>query len=198
LRVRAILALLIFASFNVLWAPLALPLSATPFSLSHTEIGMFGLAGVIGALAAGQAGRLADRGLGQTTTGLSLGLMLVAWLPIALMGVSLWALIAGVIVLDLAIQAVHVTSQSMLFAVRPEAHSRLVGAYMLFYSIGSATGAIAATQVYAHAGWSGVCALGGAIGAVALLFWAATRHLVAKQPAGQIPSQQASFSSGLE
>jgi len=185
LRVRAILALLIFASFNVLWAPLALPLSAAPFSLSHTEIGMFGLAGVIGALAAGQAGRLADRGLGQTTTGLSLGLMLVAWLPIALMGVSLWALIAGVIVLDLAIQAVHVTSQSMLFAGRPEAHSRLVGAYMFFYSIGSASGAIAATHVYAHASWSGVCALGGAIGAVALLFWAATRHLVAKQPAGQ-------------
>jgi predicted MFS family arabinose efflux permease len=186
LRIRAVLALLIFASFNVLWAPLALPLSAAPFSLSHTGIGMFGLAGVIGALAAGQAGRLADRGLGQTTTGLSLGLMLVAWLPIALMGLSLWALVAGVVMLDLAIQAVHVTSQSMLFAVRPEAHSRLVGAYMLFYSIGSASGAIASTHVYAHAGWSGVCVLGGAIGAVAFLFWATTRHLVAKQPTGQI------------
>jgi predicted MFS family arabinose efflux permease len=176
LRVRAVLALLIFACFNVLWAPLALPLSAAPFSLSHTEIGMFGLAGVIGALAAGQAGRLADRGLGQITTGLSLGLMLLAWLPIALMGVSLWALIAGVVVLDLAIQAVHVTSQSMLFAVRPEAHSRLVGAYMFFYSIGSASGAIASTHVYAHAGWPGVCVLGGAISAVALIFWVATRH----------------------
>jgi predicted MFS family arabinose efflux permease len=181
LRVRAVLALLIFASFNVLWAPLALPLSAAPFSLSHTGIGMFGLAGVIGALAAGQAGRLADRGLGQATTGLSLGLMLAAWLPIALMGFSLWALIAGVIVLDLAIQAVHVTSQSMLFAIRPGAHSRLVGAYMLFYSIGSASGAIASTHVYAYAGWSGVCVLGAAISAVALLFWAATRHLVAQQ-----------------
>jgi hypothetical protein len=56
---------------------------------------------------------------------------------------------------------------------------------MFFYSIGSASGAIAATHVYAHASWSGVCALGGAIGAVALLFWAATRHFVAKQPAGQ-------------
>jgi predicted MFS family arabinose efflux permease len=196
LRVRAVLALLIFASFNVLWASLALPLSAAPFSLSHTEIGMFGLAGVIGALAAGQAGRLADRGLGQATTGLSLGLMLIAWLPVALMGVSLWTLIAGVVVLDLGIQAVHVISQSMLFAVRPEAHSRLVGAYMFFYSIGSASGAIASTHVYAHAGWSGVCALGAAISTVALLFWLATRHPVAQQPGGQIAACEASLRNG--
>ncbi len=86
LRIRAVFALLIFAAANVLWAPLALLLGAAPFFLSHTEIGMFGLAGVAGALAAGQAGRLADRGLGQYTTGLSLGLMLAAWLPIAFMG----------------------------------------------------------------------------------------------------------------
>jgi predicted MFS family arabinose efflux permease len=176
LRARAVLAFLIFASFNVLWAPLALPLSAPPFSLSHSAIGLFGLAGVAGALAAGRAGRLADRGLGQWTTGLSLGLMLAAWLPIALMGVSLWALAVGVIMLDLAIQAVHVTNQSLIFAVRPEARSRLVAGYMVFYSIGSAGGAIASTSVYAIAGWLGVCGLGAVINITALLFWAATRR----------------------
>jgi predicted MFS family arabinose efflux permease len=175
LLIRGVLALLIFASFNVLWAPLVLPLSGPPFALSHTEIGMFGLAGVAGALGAGQAGRLADRGLGQRTTGVALGLLLLAWLPIALLGVSLWALVVGVVILDLAIQAVHVTSQGMLFAVRPEARSRLVGAYMFFYSIGSAGGAIAATHIYAYAGWLGVCVLGAAISALALVFWAVTR-----------------------
>jgi predicted MFS family arabinose efflux permease len=178
LLIRGVLALLIFAVFNVLWAPLALPLSAPPLSFSHTAIGMIGLAGLAGALGAGQAGRLADRGLGQRTTGLSLGLMLIAWLPIAFLGASLPAVIFGVIILDLAIQAIHVTSQSMLFAVRPEARNRLVGAYMAFYSIGSAGGAIAATSIYALAGWLGVCALGAVIGTVALLFWATTRHLV--------------------
>jgi predicted MFS family arabinose efflux permease len=176
LRIRGFLALLIFATFNVLWAPLALPLSAPPFFLSHTAIGAFGLAGAAGAVGASRAGRLADRGFGQLLTGQSLALMLVAWLPIAFMGVSLWALIVGVIVLDMAIQAVHVTSQSMLFAVRPEARSRLVGAYMAFYSIGSAAGAIAATSIYARSGWIGVCALGGALSGFALLFWAATRR----------------------
>lgn len=178
LLIRGILALLIFAVFNVLWAPLALPLSAPPFSFSHTEIGVIGFAGMAGALGAGQAGRLVDRGLGQRTTGLSLGLMMIAWLPIAFLETSLWALILGVIVLDMAIQAVHVTSQSILFAVQPEARSRLVGAYMAFYSIGSASGAIAATNAYGHAGWTGVCVLGAALSTLALLFWAATRHVV--------------------
>jgi predicted MFS family arabinose efflux permease len=119
---------------------------------------------------------LADRGLGQHTTGLSLELMAIAWLPLSFLGASLWMLIFGAIALDMAIQAVHVTSQSMLFAVRPEARSRLVGAYMAFYSLGSASGAIAATNIYALAGWIGVCALGGAISTVALLVWAATRR----------------------
>jgi predicted MFS family arabinose efflux permease len=182
LRTRAVLAFLIFASFNVLWAPLALPLSAPPFSLSHSAIGLFGLAGVAGALAAGRAGRLADLGLGQWTTGISLVLMLAAWLPIALMDMSLWALGVGVILLDLAVQAVHVTNQSLIFAVRPEARSRLVAGYMVFYSIGSASGATASTTVYAAAGWLGVCQLGIAIAVLALLFWAATRRLAGTMP----------------
>ena len=174
LRARAVLALLIFASFNVLWAPLALPLASPPLSLSKTAIGLFGLAGLAGALAAGRAGRLADRGLAQWTTGISLALMLAAWLPIALLHSSLWALAAGVVLIDLAIQAVHVTNQSLIFAVRPDARSRLVAGYMVFYSIGSASGAIASTSVYATAGWTGVCGLGAAIALLALLFWAAT------------------------
>ncbi|RVB02276.1 MFS transporter [Mesorhizobium sp. M7A.F.Ca.CA.004.07.1.1] len=173
LRVRAVLAMLIFASFNVLWAPLVL-LSAAPFSLSHTEIGLFGLAGVAGALGARWTGGLVDRGRGQLVTGFSLLLMMAAWLPIAFMGMSLWLLVAGIVMLDLAIQAVHVTNQSLIFARRPDARSRLVGGYMIFYSVGSALGSIASTMAYGAMGWNGVCVLGAGIGLLALLFWALT------------------------
>lgn len=178
LRVRAMLALLIFAAFSVLWTSMVLPLSAAPFALSHTQVGLFGLAGVAGALGARRAGYFADRGLGQWTTGISLALLMLSWIPIALTSVSLWALVAGVILLDLAVQAVHVTNQSMLFAKRPEASSRLVGGYMVFYSIGSGIGSIASTTTYASFGWLGVCILGSAISFVALIFWAVTRRLV--------------------
>ncbi|TKJ74236.1 MFS transporter [Pseudomonas koreensis] len=171
LRQRAILALLTFASAMVLWTPMVLPLAAPPLSLSHSEIGLFGLAGAAGALAAARAGHLADRGLGQWVSGLSLLLMLASWLPIALTQSSLWALLLGVITLDLGLQAVHVTSQSMIYAVRPEAQSRLTAGYMLFYSIGSALGSIGSTAMYAWAGWIGVCLLGAGINAVALAYW---------------------------
>jgi predicted MFS family arabinose efflux permease len=176
LRIRAVIAMLIFATFSVLWTSMVLPLSAPPFSLSHTEIGLFGLAGVAGALTAGRSGHLADRGWGQWTTGVALVLLLAGWIPIAMTGVSLWALVAGVVILDLAVQAVHVTNQSMILAVRPDAGSRLIGGYMVFYSIGSASGSIASTMVYAWAGWPGVCILGASTSGVALLFWAATRR----------------------
>ncbi|WP_323151727.1 MFS transporter [Pseudomonas glycinae] len=171
LRQRAILALLTFASAMVLWTPMVLPLAAPPLSLSHSEIGLFGLAGAAGALAAARAGHLADRGLGQWVSGLSLLLMLGSWLPIALTQSSLWALLLGVITLDLGLQAVHVTSQSMIYSVRPQAQSRLTAGYMLFYSMGSALGSIASTAMYDWAGWPGVCGLGAAINMVALLYW---------------------------
>ncbi|MDL5593964.1 MFS transporter [Bacillus subtilis] len=171
LRQRAILALLTFASAMVLWTPMVLPLAAPPLSLSHSEIGLFGLAGAAGALAAARAGHLADRGLGQWVSGLSLLLMLGSWLPIAFTQSSLWALLLGVITLDLGLQAVHVTSQSMIYSVRPQAQSRLTAGYMLFYSIGSALGSIASTAMYAWAGWPGVCWLGAGINIIALLYW---------------------------
>lgn len=174
LRIRAVLALLIFMAFSILWTSLVLPLHASPFSLSHSAIGAFGLAGVAGAIAAARAGQLADRGLGQKTTGIALLLLVLSWWPIYSLEYSLWALGAGIILLDLAVQAVHVTNQSLIFAVRPEARSRLTASYMIFYSIGSASGSIASTTVYGYAGWYGVCLLGASVSAIALLFWGLT------------------------
>ncbi|KQX47125.1 MULTISPECIES: MFS transporter [unclassified Paenibacillus] len=177
LRIRAVICLLIFTAFSILWTSLVLPLSAPPLSLSHTAIGSFGLAGVAGALAAARAGRVADRGLGQRTTGIALVLLLGSWLPISLAENSLWALIVGVVALDLAVQAVHVTNQSMILNVRPEARSRLTAGYMIFYSIGSAVGSISSTVVFSYAGWIGVCLLGASVSALALLFWGLTRRI---------------------
>jgi len=177
LLVRGLLALLIFATFSTFWTALVLPLSTPPFSYSHSQIGLFGLVGMAGALAANGAGRLADRGFGPWTSGVSLALLLASWGLIALLPVSLPLLLAGVVVLDLAVQAVHVTNQSIIFERHPEAGSRLVGGYMVFYSIGSALGAITSTMAYAQAGWSGVSMLGAAFSAAALLFWGTTLHL---------------------
>ncbi|MFF2793386.1 MFS transporter [Lysinibacillus xylanilyticus] len=177
LRIRSVLAMLIFADFSILWTSLVLPLSAPPLALSHSVIGTFGLVGVAGALAAAQAGKLADRGYGQRTTGIALVLLLISWLFINYLEQSLLALIVGIVLLDLAVQAVHVTNQTMILPLRTEARSRLTAGYMLFYSIGSAGGSIASTQMYAHFGWGGVCFLGASISTITLIFWVTTKRL---------------------
>ncbi|WP_280924855.1 MULTISPECIES: MFS transporter [Ciceribacter] len=171
---RGILALLIFASFSTFWTALVLPLSAPPFSYSHTWIGLFGLVGLAGAIGATCAGRLADRGYGQWTTGASLAILLVSWGPIALLPSSIAVLLAGVFLLDLAVQAVHVSNLSVVVALHPQKSGRLIGGYMVFYSADSAIGAISATATYAQSGWAGISILGATFSGLALAVWIAS------------------------
>lgn len=174
LLVRGLLALSIFATFSTFWSALVLPLSAAPFLYAHSKIGLFGLVGMGGAIAAASAGRLADNGHGQIVTGASLLLLLGSWGLIGQLHRSIPLLVAGVLLLDLAVQAVHVTSQAMLVARYPEIGSRLIAGYMVFYSVGSALGAISSTMMYAHAGWFGVALLGAGYSAAGLILWSVT------------------------
>jgi hypothetical protein len=66
------------------------------------------------------------------TSAAALVILLLAWWPLSLMDRSLGILLIGIVLLDLGGQALHVTNQSLIFRTRPEAHSRLVGLYMLF------------------------------------------------------------------
>lgn len=127
LQVRGVLALFMFAAFNIFWSALVLPLSAPPYNFSHTVIGSFGLFGVIGALAATRAGQWADRGYAQHTSLAALLILLLAWWPLSLMTYSLWALVIGIVLLDLGGQALHVTNQSMIFVL---AQKRIVGLWV--------------------------------------------------------------------
>ncbi|MFI9596526.1 MFS transporter [Nonomuraea sp. NPDC052265] len=179
LLTRGLVAFFLFASFGTLWSGLALPLGAAPWHLGTTEIGLFGLAGLTGALGAARAGRWADRGLASSVTGWSLALLAGSWLLIAQAGSSLWLLIVGVIVLDFAVQAVHVSSQHLLTSARPDRSSGVIGAYMACYSLGSALGAITTTWAYSVAGWPGACLLGAAYALLGLLVAVSTRRLTA-------------------
>ncbi|MFD7158426.1 MFS transporter [Kribbella sp. NPDC059898] len=181
-RESAVRAFFSFASFSTLWTSIALPLSER--GLSHTEIGAFGLIGAAGALAAGPAGRLADRGWGPVVTVGASVLLATSWLVTAH---SLVGLAIGAVLLDLAVQAIHVTNQSMIY--RPGSGGRLIGAYMVFYSLGSAVGAIASTALYERAGWTAVCLLGAAFGLGALVssVRAVRRTSPASRPCGSCP-----------
>lgn len=114
LQVRGMLALLMFAVFNIFWSALSLALSAPPYAYSNTAIGALGLVGAIGALAATQAGRWLDKGAHRQVTLIALLLLAIAWWPLAFMSWSLAALMLGIILLDMGGQALHVSNQSLL------------------------------------------------------------------------------------
>ncbi len=174
-RVRALITLLIFAGFGALWGSMALPLTTAPWHLSTTEVGLFGLVGAAGAVGAARAGALADRGRAQWVTGITLVLFAISWAPIAWLPNSLIVLIIGIVVLNLAGQAISVTNQLLIVEIDPTASSQLIGGNTVYYAIGTGGGAIAATTVYSAWGWSAVCILGAGLSALALLIWAGDR-----------------------
>jgi predicted MFS family arabinose efflux permease len=174
-RTRALITMLLFASFGVLWSGMSLLLSGPAWNLPPGLIGLFGLAGMVGILAASRAGAAADRGWGQRVTLLSLAALLVSWFALFLGNWSLLWFIAGIIVLDAAVQAVHVGSQTLIVAGAEESASSIIGSYMVFYSVGSAAGAATVAPVYDAWGWTGACALGEFFALGALAIWGADR-----------------------
>ncbi|MCA6219256.1 MFS transporter [Photorhabdus antumapuensis] len=171
LRVRAILGALTFANFSLLWTSMAFLLSAPPFNYSEGVIGLFGLVGAAGALMASKTGQLVDKGKGSLTTSISLVLLLLSWIPIGLVKESLIGFIIGIFLLDIAIQGVHVTNQSTIYRIMPEARNRLTAAYMTSYFMGGALGSLVSGYAYKHSGWYGVAAAGITICIISLIVW---------------------------
>ncbi|MDU4842361.1 MAG: MFS transporter [Leclercia adecarboxylata] len=171
LRTRALLGCFTFANFSILWTSMAFLLASPPFNYSEGMIGLFGLAGAAGALGARPAGGLADKGKSHLTTTVGLVMLLLSWAAIWYGHVSVLALIVGILVLDLTVQGVHITNQTVIYRVKPDARNRLTAGYMTSYFIGGAAGSLISAYAWQHAGWTGVCAVGTVMALVNLLVW---------------------------
>ncbi|PWC09973.1 MFS transporter [Brenneria roseae subsp. americana] len=176
LRTRALLGCFSFANFSILWTSMAFLLAAPPYNYSEGVIGLFGLVGAAGALAASRAGRLVDQGKARQSTIAGLLVLLLSWLFVAFGIQSVIALLIGIIALDLAVQGVHVTNQSVIYRMMPEARNRLTAGYMTSYFIGGALGSIISASAYQHWGWLGVCAAGSITSLLNLLVWWQGHH----------------------
>ncbi|WP_393053400.1 MFS transporter [Streptomyces sp. LN549] len=180
LRWRAGIGALSLASFSVLWTALTFLLVQSPYGWSESAIGLFGLVGAAGALTAAVAGRLADRGHVQIVTGVGTVLLVASWAAVAAGARSLVWLLIGVIVLDLAHQAVLNSTQNVIYALRPEARNRINSAFMTSFFIGGAVGSALTSVVWVRDGWTGVCILGASLSAGTVLLWSLERITVGR------------------
>ena len=169
LRRRSIYAALIFAAFSTLWTTLSFHLAAAPFHYNNLVIGLFGLFGVAGVLAANFAGRNADRQRTHIAT-IACGVLILLSFVVLYIGRNVVVVLAiGIVMLDAGMQGLQITNQSIIFSLVPDARSRVNSAYMVCAFIGASLGSFAAGQAYAHAGWRGDCLLGAGIGFVILV-----------------------------
>ncbi len=86
-----------------------------------------------------------------------------------------WSL--GVILLDLGVQTGHVANQTRIYALVPEARSRLNTVYMVTYFLGGSLGSALGAFGWSHWRWNGVCAAGALqlMLALAVRAWAHSR-----------------------
>ncbi|MCA8320875.1 MFS transporter [Burkholderia cepacia] len=181
IALRSAYGALVFACFSLLWTGLTFLLSQPPYSYSEGQIGLFGVVGAVGALAATSAGRLVDRGHGNAATGLFAAAVLASFALIAAGAHSLAALIAGILLLDVGVQGVHISNQSVIYALAGNARSRVTTIYLTSYFIGGALGSFAASVAYGIDGWRGVCIAGAALAGALVVLWLASQRVGVRQ-----------------
>jgi predicted MFS family arabinose efflux permease len=159
LRDSALLGAMTFAAFSAFWTCLAFHLAGPPFYYGGDVVGLFGLIGVGGAMAAPLIGVFADRRSARWTIGLGLLAMIGSFGVFAGFGHQLAGMVTGVILLDLGVQCSHVSNQTRIYSLRPEARNRLNTVYMVSFFCGGAGGSLLGSQAWDRWGWQGVCAV---------------------------------------
>jgi predicted MFS family arabinose efflux permease len=171
LRWRIVLSACGFASFSAIWTNIGFLLAGAPHGLNSGQIGLFSLFGVAGAVGAQFAGRLADRGWAHRMVGVFLLLTAVAVVALWFGSTSLVAVAIGLVLFDMGVQGAHISNQTIVFALRPEARSRMNSAYMTLYFLAGAGGSALSALAYAAGGWPAVCVVAGALPLLGCLLW---------------------------
>lgn len=159
LQKSALTGCFMFAAFSVFWTTLVFFLEGAPYHYGSDMVGLFGLIGACGALAAPLAGKSADKRGPQFTLRLGIFASMFSYILLGAGGTYLWVLIIGVIILDIGMQTTHISNQSRIFSLIPEARSRINTVYMTSAFIGGSLGSVAGSLAWAHGGWIYVSAV---------------------------------------
>jgi predicted MFS family arabinose efflux permease len=161
LRLASLRGALGFGSFSIFWTTLTFRLEQAPFFQGSDVAGMLGLVGIAGALAASLGGYISGKVNKNVLIAISCSLMILSWVIFGVGGSSYIGLIIGIIFIDMGLQGMHVTNQTIVFSSHPEASNRLNTVYMVSYFVGGSVGTLVGGQAWQQYGWTGVITVGG-------------------------------------
>lgn len=160
LRLAGIRGALDFGAFSIFWTTLVFLLEGEPFHMGSGVAGAFGLVGIAGAVIASVVGRLTDRMDKNRIILAGILVILLSWLILGWSAGSLAGLVIGALLLDLGIQSVHITNQTIIFEGNPVARNRINTVYMVLYFSGGAFGTFIGGYIWHRFHWAGVSCAG--------------------------------------
>jgi predicted MFS family arabinose efflux permease len=180
LRLAALRGALCFACFSAFWTTIVFLLKQN-FNMGSSVAGEFGLVGAFGAIAAGMMGRLSDKMDAYKLSFFTILLIVLSFIVFFFSAHSIVGLIIGVILLDMGVQATHISNQAIIFALKPEARNRINTIYMVTYFIGGSAGTFFSTLLWKNYQWNGVCAVGITLAVITLII-----HFANHKKAGSV------------
>ncbi|SMP19482.1 MFS transporter [Flavobacterium hercynium] len=156
LREATLINVFCFAQFGAFWTTMVLLLSESPFNLNSSHIGLFGIVGASGALAAPLVGKMGDKGSPRVAVGYGCLLMLISFIVFYFSIESIAGIVIGIVLIDIGIQGVHISNQTRVYSLLPEARNRLNTVFMSFSFLGTAAGTAYGLLLWKLGGWHAV------------------------------------------
>lgn len=163
-----------FAVFGLFWTTSVFLLGNAPYNYGSDKIGLLGLAAATGALGAPLIGRIADKKNPRIAIGFGIACILASYFVMWAFSLSIIGIVAGIVLLDLGLQGVHVSNQTRIYALLPEARNRMNTVFMTASFLGTSLGSGIGLWVWGIGKWTGVCIAGIAITGIAIVVYALT------------------------
>lgn len=157
-----------FGSMMSIWACMAFHLAGEPFHAGSRTVGLLGLCGVVGAIAASGIGRYVPHLGIRRMTAIGALLQLAAWTAAATLGHTYTGIIAAIILLELGAQFMQLSNQSGCLQAVPDASNRANTIFMTSLFLGGSLATLLSGIGWRFAGWTGVCITGVIFSATAL------------------------------
>lgn len=160
MRLYSLRAAFSFGSMMAIWSCMAFHLAGEPFHAGSDMVGLLGLCGVAGAVAASGVGKYIPRYGITKISCLGHGLQLSAWLVAYCLGDYYFGLILAIMLVDIGAQCLQLSNQSGCLKEVPEASNRANTIFMTSLFAGGSIGTFCAGVAWDGLGWLGVCATG--------------------------------------